>query len=167
MAAGRSSRRSNVNLWATVLAVYLFTLPVLLMYLLVAIWPDIPVAGDSKAVWGTSLNLFTYSTDDFPPETRLLLVVIVAGALGSFVHAATSFALADHTLGEMLAEPGAAALARGALAYVGPDATLADAKAAMEDVEGCQDVFVTGDGDSKGAVAGWLTNGTIAKLSRS
>jgi hypothetical protein len=344
MTAKRTRRASNITFSAAVLALYLYTLPVLLMYLLVAIWPDVPVAGDGDVTWGSSLNLFFYSTDNFPAETRLLLIVIVAGALGSFVHAATSFAtflgnrslkpswtlwyflrpligagialifyflvrggllllvqspqsysdispfgiaavaslagmfskqatdklrevfdslfksagdnqrddklweqkpvaaemikrnqiqayrladgqseadvtveslyelfgprvtrvpvfntdwslnclihqsllykfisqasveasrgtspapftLADHTLGEMLSKPGAGALARDAVAFVGPDATLADAKAAMEDVEGCQDVFVTDDGDSKGAVVGWLTNGMIAKLS--
>ena len=52
------------------------------------------------------------------------------------------------------------------IAYVGIDATLADAKAKMEAVSDCQDVIVTDDGSPDKPVRGWLTNVQIAKRSK-
>jgi hypothetical protein len=57
------------------------------------------------------------------------------------------------------------AMTRDAEAFVGPHATLSEAKAALAAIEGCQDVFVTDDGGRSGKVLGWLTNGMLAKLS--
>lgn len=58
------------------------------------------------------------------------------------------------------------------ITYVGADATLADAKAAMESQAarereaGCQDVFVTETGAAAEPVLGWLTNIEIGKRAR-
>lgn len=56
--------------------IYLIILNLALLYVLVKIWPGRipPVA------------------EDMPAETRYLLIVVVAGALGSYIHLATSFA---------------------------------------------------------------------------
>ena len=51
-------------------------------------------------------------------------------------------------------------------AAIGPDATLADAKAKMDSIAGCQDLFVTENGEKSGAVLGWITNSIIAKWSK-
>jgi hypothetical protein len=59
------------------------------MYFFVALWPE----EVSQGVWSKDLRLFWLA----PPlpsvsdDVRLLLLVIVAGGLGSFIHAATSF----------------------------------------------------------------------------
>ena len=48
-------------------------------------------------------------------------------------------------------------------AVVSEDATLADAKAAMESVRDCLDVFVTKSGTKDEPVLGWVTNVLITK----
>jgi hypothetical protein len=51
-----------------------------------------------------------------------------------------------------------------AIGFVGPDAVLADARAAMRSVEGCNDIFVTTSGHKAGPILGWLTNTDLAGL---
>ena len=66
--------------------------------------------------------------------------------------------VADAEIGKMIAP--------AAMAFVKPDATVADAKAAMEAVKAlpkCQDVFVTEDGTAKGKVLGWLSNTKVSE----
>ena len=55
---------------------------------------------------------------------------------------------------------------RKAAAFVSADQTLADAKAAMEAVKGCQDVIVTQNGAPTMPVIGWITNTDIGRLSQ-
>jgi len=70
--------------------IYLIVLNLGLLYVLVKIWPGtIPLKSDVQQVvllWGGWLA--------FPlaPETLYLLIVALAGALGSYIHLATSFA---------------------------------------------------------------------------
>jgi hypothetical protein len=52
------------------------------------------------------------------------------------------------------------------VAFVAADRTLADAKAAMEAVPGCQDVIVTKTGLSTEPIMGWISNIDIARLSQ-
>jgi hypothetical protein len=47
--------------------------------------------------------------------------------------------------------------------FVSLEGSLADAKKAMEDIQGAQDVFVTQDGQRTQEVLGWLTNVDIQK----
>lgn len=54
-------------------------------------------------------------------------------------------------------------LAVDSLVFVPATATLADAKAAMDKKEHCQDVFITEKGVPSEPVLGWLTNVGIAK----
>lgn len=51
-------------------------------------------------------------------------------------------------------------------AFVPAYASLADAKAAMEKVDGCMDVFVTQNGGSNEPVLGWISNVEIARYSQ-
>jgi hypothetical protein len=63
---------------------YLIVLLIALVYVLLIIWPEKQTVDSAKFLGKWAFNL--------PPERRYILVVIVAGALGSFVHLATSFA---------------------------------------------------------------------------
>jgi hypothetical protein len=70
------------------------------------------------------------------------------------------------TLTEMLAHPIGSEDIRSLvrkMAFVGLDASLADARNAMLAVKGAQDVFVTRSGGSEEAVEGWLTNSDFAR----
>lgn len=80
-----------VEPWARIsIGVALMLVPVALLVLLFGIWPDQlggAGAGDPKgyaAVLGTTWNPTL--------EGRLMLIVVTCGALGSYIHAATSFA---------------------------------------------------------------------------
>lgn len=73
-----------------------------------------------------------------------------------------AFDPATHTLADLLADVDIGPKIR-LFALVGPDCTLADAKAAMEKLAGCQDVFVTATALPTGPVVGWLTNIEITK----
>ena len=66
----------------------------------------------------------------------------------------------------MLAHGDMAATVGNTLAFVAQNATLADAKKRMEAVKGCQDVFVTSDGQPKSPFVGWITNVEISKRAR-
>src|SRR5215472_16660399 len=70
---------------------YLIVLNLALVYILLKIWPEtLPVKPDDENVvallWGGRLAFRLL------PEIRFLLIVAVAGALGSYIHLATSFA---------------------------------------------------------------------------
>lgn len=68
----------------TAFGCYLIILLITLVYVLLKIWPEKQVV-DSATFFGKWIV-------DLLPERRYILIVIVAGALGSFVHLATSFA---------------------------------------------------------------------------
>lgn len=68
---------------------YMILLNVILVYLLVKIWPDRTPENDTKEL----ITAFRgYLQFYLASESRYLLIVVLAGALGSYVHAATSFA---------------------------------------------------------------------------
>ena len=69
--------------------IYLIVLNLALLYVLMKIWPGTMTLGANDQVallWGEKLQI------PLPPETRYLLIIAVAGALGSYIHLATSFA---------------------------------------------------------------------------
>lgn len=76
--------------------------------------------------------------------------------------AGVPFDPAAHTLANLLGHADIGPKIR-LFGLVGPDSTLADAKAAMEKLAGCQDVFVTATALPTGTVVGWLTNIEITK----
>lgn len=65
---------------------YLILLNVFLIYVLLVVWPgDLPPSSaDPVSLLGLNFNLGV--------EIRFLLIVMVSGALGSYIHLATSFA---------------------------------------------------------------------------
>lgn len=75
--------------WIKFLGCYHLVLALLFIYLLVKVWPlTIPTARDEvrniQFLWG-------FLSFDVSLEGQMILVVIITGALGSYVHAATSF----------------------------------------------------------------------------
>lgn len=70
--------------------IYLIVLNIILLYLLLRIWPSKippPDPDTLSLLWGGWLEIGKVSL-----EARYLLIVMVAAALGSYVHLATSFA---------------------------------------------------------------------------
>jgi hypothetical protein len=55
---------------------------------------------------------------------------------------------------------------RRAAGFVAQDRSLADAKAVMEGIAGCQDIIVTEHGKADEAVVGWISNIDIGRLSQ-
>jgi hypothetical protein len=74
----------------TILGVYMVVLPILLGYLVFALWPRM-IPDASGNIPQNTINLFSY---DLPVSTemRFILLVIAVSALGSYIQAATSFA---------------------------------------------------------------------------
>jgi hypothetical protein len=72
------------------LGAYLVLLGALLVALLALLWPD--KAEGQELVTGVRLFGREVLACTIPYEVRLILIVVVTGALGSLVHAATSFA---------------------------------------------------------------------------
>jgi len=94
-----------------------------------------------------------------------------ADAVLYVVHRSTITAFADAvakdpgTLTETMADLlGRADLKKAveAIGFVRPDAVVAEARAAMRSVQGCNDVFVTVHGKPQDPVVGWLTNTDLA-----
>lgn len=71
----------------TLLGTYLLLLAIVIAYLLVRVWPEPTTA------LRTSLKIIPGVWEiEVTSEVRLLLLVLICGALGSYVHAASSFA---------------------------------------------------------------------------
>jgi hypothetical protein len=83
-----SSAEPMSRLTRLIFGVYMMVLDVLMVYLLIKIWPDNPsqTAAETVAMFGNRLSV------SITLETRYLLIVVLAGGLGSYIHAATSFA---------------------------------------------------------------------------
>ena len=80
----------NVGYFVSILVIgiYHVVLSLLLLYLLFKIWPEQPAEGEA---WVKDVEVFG-SPFALGDDGRLILIVLCAGALGSYVHAATSFA---------------------------------------------------------------------------
>ena len=74
------------------LGIYLLVVAISLSFLLYALWPTLIEDPDdaSKQIWAETVALFGPSFR-VGEESRLILLVMLAGALGSYVHTATSF----------------------------------------------------------------------------
>ncbi|MGB9181086.1 MAG: hypothetical protein WCB68_17775, partial [Pyrinomonadaceae bacterium] len=78
-----------------VLGIFYVLLPIVLGYLLFKIFPPFPWPTDDAKIMRQSIPMYFFQgriSVETSLEERLLLLVIAAGALGSYVHAATSFA---------------------------------------------------------------------------
>jgi hypothetical protein len=73
------------------MGVYFLIAATLMVYLIAAFWPDQVADGQDNKKWSTKARVFGRDVE-LLFETRLVLLVATAGALGSFVHTATSFA---------------------------------------------------------------------------
>ncbi len=79
------------------------------------------------------------------------------GAVGPLIAANVPAATSPRTYADLI---------KGAVAFVGVDQSLADAKTAMEAVKGAQDVMVTQSGAANAPVIGWIMNIDIARMSQ-
>ena len=77
-----------------VMACYMILFSLLVSYLLIAMWPEkVSSSGQNGTAWSPQISLFWGTiTGALTSERRLILLVLLGGALGSYVHAATSFA---------------------------------------------------------------------------
>ncbi len=73
------------------MGIYFLVLALLTVYLLASLWPERINQDTERVIWDPTATVFGFHFS-LQAETRLILLVIVAGALGSYVHAATSFA---------------------------------------------------------------------------
>lgn len=107
-------------------------------------------------------------------NVRRIPVLTEPGAVAYVIHDSTiaMFAdsvgkkpsdLRDETMADLFTVPDLRAQVE-AVAYVGANADLGAARAAMRSVKGCNDVFVTKTGQPQESVVGWLTNTQLAGL---
>lgn len=73
---------------------------------------------------------------------------------------------ADLTFADLVADPARSKILSESFVIVPESATLADAKAALEQVRGREDVFVTRTGTRDEPVLGWITDNAIARHAR-
>jgi CBS domain len=88
-------------------------------------------------------------------------ITAYADQVGKNPNDATTF---TDTMGQLVAQDPFGKAVK-AIAVVGPNASLNDARAAMTAVDGCNDVFVTSNGQRTDPILGWLTNTDLAGLS--
>ncbi len=76
--------------WLNWMGIYYLVMVIILALLVFALWPV--SAGPGNQSWEQGVSLFGVNLfSPLPDEIRLLLLVGVVGALGSYVHGATSF----------------------------------------------------------------------------
>ena len=75
-------------------------------------------------------------------------------------------AVHDLTFGDLLQDPARRTILADSFAVIPEAATLADAKAALEQVRGREDVFVTRTGGRTEAVLGWITDNDLVRHAR-
>jgi hypothetical protein len=92
--AARNDGSRTLAVTTQVLGVLLLLAGGVLVYLLIAVWPAVRVATAQQAGEGISatVELFGFLRLALDPDSALLVLVVVTSALGSYVHAATSFA---------------------------------------------------------------------------
>ena len=79
----------KIKVTRTLLGIYLIILILLFSYLLISFWP---VPKPNEQVWNKTVTLWIVGSFTIVDEIRLLILVILAAAVGSYIHAATSFA---------------------------------------------------------------------------
>jgi len=78
------------QLRTTLIGLYMIAMAMLLTYIVFCLFPERVLGENNKMVWNTVLKIFHYE-GAVSAETRLLLLVMTMGALGSYIHTATSF----------------------------------------------------------------------------
>lgn len=79
------------------LGVFLILFSILTGYLLYAFWPEEQLLDNKDKAWISTTYLFCWKdtecmiSTELTADQRIIILVLLAGALGSFIHAATSF----------------------------------------------------------------------------
>lgn len=105
------------------------------------------------------------------PGVSRVPIVEPTGELRYLVHQsvlagflAQSGGAAQLTLDDLVADGNTLQMVRDDIAFVAESATAGDAKAAMESINGCQDVIVTASGSRTEPVVGWVTNVELGRI---
>ncbi|HEX4951121.1 MAG TPA: toll/interleukin-1 receptor domain-containing protein [Blastocatellia bacterium] len=106
-------------------------------------WSRIPVLEDKKAKYIIHVSMI----DRFVREK-----------------AYAGHAVENLTLDDLLAEKEMERLFANSFAFISSDQTIDDAHKAMTAIRGCEDVFVTENGQPNEQIQGWLTNKDITRL---
>jgi hypothetical protein len=92
---GGSTREEQARLlppaWIAVLGVYLVVLAVVLAAVLVQLWPAIEAVQQGETGAQNVSLLWGLADVSLSPDTGFIVLVIIVSALGSYVHATTSF----------------------------------------------------------------------------
>lgn len=80
----------TANTTKTLLGIYLMLSILLFAYLLIEFWPVVVLKNDKQA-WDGMVTLWIGSSFQVVDAIRLLIIVILSGAIGSYIHATTSF----------------------------------------------------------------------------
>jgi hypothetical protein len=87
-----SSDRALPGAPAPLLGIYLLGMPIVLSFFFYVLWPEISPGSNGTAEWAQTIRVLgTPGAKVLSSEPRLILLVILAGGLGSYVHASTSF----------------------------------------------------------------------------
>ena len=104
------------------------------------------------------------------PVTRLVIIengqfryVLHVGTLNAFLASRPETPIDNPSLANLLNEDYYRHQIANLVAFVGPDATLARAKAALDLLPGAQDIIVTSTGNQNGQMLGWITNVDLIK----
>jgi hypothetical protein len=129
---------------------------------------NLPAGADARAV-----GLVALYDKMTAGKVGRIPILNAAGAVLYVVHKATIDAFAGsllppkdpaaltETMGDLLDQPDLRKLVE-AIGFVGPNAVVEEARAAMRSVPGCNDVFVTASTKKDDRVIGWLTNTDLA-----
>jgi len=82
------SASSRINFPILLLGLYHLFMALIFTYMLIKIWPELEISG--KFDLSGSINIFKIPLE-IGSEARLLFIVMISAALGSYVHASTSF----------------------------------------------------------------------------
>ena len=85
-----STSDTYFKLKVTLLGLYHVIMIMLLIYFLIKVWPNYSAGENGQQVEANYFTLFGWSIQS-GSEAGILLLVVIAAALGSYIHAATSF----------------------------------------------------------------------------
>lgn len=98
-------------------------------------------------------------------ENGVFKYIVHIGTLNAFLVGKDATA-AQLTLADMLLDPDILNQISKLVVFVAANATLADAKAALDKVPGAQDIIVTATGNATEPMLGWLSNVDLIKASQ-
>ncbi len=81
---------NNTKILTPLLGISLVLLPIVAMVLIYQLWPE-PILENGKTVWKECTSTIFGCNTCISSEKRVILLVIISGFLGSYVHITTSF----------------------------------------------------------------------------